>query len=128
VASAANSRPLKLGGESGDLRLAVGRKEGVECPGEPGPLGRGEELNHQGVYGLGDNMSEDELIRRATADRNTGRNSNHYADKLFSIAAKRNHAALDRLDKESIGGGSAWVDADRSERADRPRRGSEPDE
>jgi hypothetical protein len=53
----------------------------------------------QSLGGPGDSASDDELIRRATADRKAGRNTTHDVDELLSIAAKRNHAALDRLAK-----------------------------
>jgi hypothetical protein len=44
-----------------------------------------------------DTTSEEELIRRATADRAAGRDANGEVASLLSIAAEQNRAALDRL-------------------------------
>jgi hypothetical protein len=43
--------------------------------------------------------SEDDLIRRATADRGAGRDSAGDIEELVRLAANRNQAALDRLAK-----------------------------
>ena len=43
--------------------------------------------------------SEDELIRRVTAERASGRDTAGEIDALLSVAAEKNRAALDRLAK-----------------------------
>lgn len=47
----------------------------------------------------GSPASEDDLIRRATADRGAGRDTGQQVEELVQLAAKRNKAALDRLAK-----------------------------
>jgi hypothetical protein len=44
-----------------------------------------------------DATSEEELIRRATADRAAGRDATGEVEGLLRIAAEQNRAALDRL-------------------------------
>jgi hypothetical protein len=42
-------------------------------------------------------VSEDELVRRATADRAAGRDGTSDVEGLLLVAAEQNQAALDRL-------------------------------
>lgn len=44
-------------------------------------------------------LSEDELIRRATANRAAGRDGTSEVEALLLVAADQNQAALDRLAK-----------------------------
>lgn len=57
---------------------------------EPGASPRIEEE-------AGGGASEDELIRRATADRAAERDASSDVDSLLEVAADQNRAALDRL-------------------------------
>jgi hypothetical protein len=57
------------------------------------------EVDPQSLGGPGGTEPEDDLIRRATADRQAGRDTTDDVGELLSVVAKRNRAALDRLAK-----------------------------